>query len=122
MAKALVNSLAAEWDPRSTRTSTARTDADHQGKMKGKRSGSKRPPSAAGRRVDLMERLRQSLDQATSRPARGSKARAKKPTRESDAGRVVVGHWSLSIVISLSSFASRASWPTTDDERLMTND
>ena len=52
-----------------------------QGKLKGKEVRLEAPaePRQAAV-VDLMERLRRSLDQAASRHARGSKARAKKPT------------------------------------------
>ena len=69
MAKALVNSLAAEWDPEKY------TDAylDNlmriiKGKMKGKKvtlEASETPRK--GEVVDLMERLRRSLDQAAHR-------------------------------------------------------
>jgi DNA end-binding protein Ku len=82
MAKALVNSLAAEWDP-AKYTDEYRQNLMRiiQGKLKGKEvrlDAPAEPRQAAV--VDLMERLRQSLDQATSRHTRGSKAGAKKPT------------------------------------------
>ena len=82
MAKALVNSLAADWDPaKYTDEYRANLMRIIQGKLKGKEVRLEAPaePRQAAV-VDLMERLRQSLDQATSRPTRGSKARAKKPT------------------------------------------
>jgi len=79
MAKALVNSLAAEWDPEKY------TDAylDNlmriiKGKVKGKKvtlEASETPRK--GEVVDLMERLRRSLDQAGAK-SRPSKARASK--------------------------------------------
>jgi DNA end-binding protein Ku len=79
MAKALVNSLAADWDPEKY------TDAylDNlmriiKGKMKGKKvtlEASDTPRK--GTVVDLMERLRRSLDQASAK-SRPSKARASK--------------------------------------------
>jgi DNA end-binding protein Ku len=82
MAKALVNSLAAEWDP-AKYTDEYRQNLMRiiQGKLKGKEVRLEAPaePRQAAV-VDLMERLRQSLDQAASRHTRGSKARAKKPT------------------------------------------
>jgi DNA end-binding protein Ku len=81
MAKALVNSLAAEWDP-AKYTDEYRENLMRiiKGKMKGKEvrlDAPAEPRQAAV--VDLMERLRQSLDQAGSRHGRGAKARAKKP-------------------------------------------
>jgi DNA end-binding protein Ku len=81
MAKALVHSLAAGWDP-AKYTDEYRENLMRiiQGKLKGKEvrlDVPAEPRQAAV--VDLMERLRQSLDQAASRHARGSKARAKKP-------------------------------------------
>jgi DNA end-binding protein Ku len=82
MAKALVNSLAAEWDPaKYTDEYRANLMRIIQGKLKGKEVRLEAPaePRQAAV-VDLMERLRQSLDQASSRQTRGSKARAKKPT------------------------------------------
>jgi DNA end-binding protein Ku len=82
MAKALVNSLAAEWDPaKYTDEYRANLMRIIQGKLKGQEvrlDAPAEPRQAAV--VDLMERLRQSLDQAASRHTRGSKARAKKPT------------------------------------------
>lgn len=82
MAKALVNSLAADWDPaKYTDEYRANLMRIIQGKLKGKEVRLEAPaePRQAAV-VDLMERLRQSLNQAASRPTRGSKARAKKPT------------------------------------------
>jgi DNA end-binding protein Ku len=82
MAKALVNSLAAEWDPaKYTDEYRANLMRIIQGKLKGKEVRLEAPaePRQAAV-VDLMERLRQSLDQAASRQTRGSKPRAKKPT------------------------------------------
>jgi DNA end-binding protein Ku len=81
MAKALVNSLAAEWNPEKY------TDEYLENLMriiKGKAKGKKvtlEPPETPrkGEVVDLMERLRRSLDQAGGKP-RTSKARAAKKT------------------------------------------
>ncbi|HJZ72306.1 MAG TPA: Ku protein [Vicinamibacterales bacterium] len=79
MAKALVNSLAADWDP------TKYTDQYRenllriiQGKMKGKRV--ELEPATEARQaevVDLMERLRRSLEQSGGGKASGAKARGK---------------------------------------------
>ena len=79
MAKALVNSLAAEWDP-SKYTDEYRENLMRviQAKMKGKTAHLE--PSAEPREakvVDLMERLRQSLGQTSS--ARPRKARSRRP-------------------------------------------
>src|SRR5580765_1599576 len=79
MAKALVNSLAAEWKPEKY------TDQYLENLMriiKGKAKGKKVTLEAAdtprqGAVVDLMERLRRSLDQASAK-SRPSKARASK--------------------------------------------
>jgi DNA end-binding protein Ku len=82
MAKALVNSLAAQWDPtKYTDEYRANLMRIIQGKLKGKEVRLEAPaePRQAAV-VDLMERLRQSLDQAASRQTRGAKTRAKKPT------------------------------------------
>src|SRR2546428_9369064 len=90
MAKALVNSLAAEWDP-AKYTDEYRENLLRiiKGKLKGKKV--ELEPSAEPRQadvVDLMERLRRSLAQGATRPARGAarpraakKAAAKKRTR-----------------------------------------
>ena len=86
MAKALVNSLAAEWDP-SKYTDEYRDNLMRviQAKMKGKTA--RLEPSAEPREakvVDLMERLRQSLGQAgNARPKRARRPQppAKKRTR-----------------------------------------
>jgi DNA end-binding protein Ku len=72
MAKALVNSLAAEWDP-SKYTDQYRENLMRiiQGKLKGK--DVELAPSAEPRQaevVDLMERLRRSLEQGKRRPAK----------------------------------------------------
>ena len=77
MAKALVNSLAAEWDP-SKYTDEYRENLMRviKAKMKGKRIEVE--PAAEPRQaevVDLMERLRRSLEQS------GSKSRGAKPAR-----------------------------------------
>ena len=82
MAKALVNSLAAEWDPEKY------TDEYLDNLMKiikGKVKGKKVTLEAAetprkGEVVDLMERLRRSLDQAGAKP-KPTKARATKKLR-----------------------------------------
>ena len=80
MAKALVNSLAAEWDP-SKYTDEYRDNLMRviRAKMKGKAAHLE--PSAEPREakvVDLMERLRQSLGQA-DRPRRKAPSRRPKP-------------------------------------------
>jgi DNA end-binding protein Ku len=82
MAKALVNSLAAEWDPEKY------TDQYLDNLMriiKGKVKGRKVTLEPAGKLrksevVDLMERLRRSLDRAGATPRRAKKATAKKVT------------------------------------------
>jgi DNA end-binding protein Ku len=84
MAKALVNSLAAEWDPEKyTDEYLDNLMRIITGKVKGKKvtlTPSEEPRS--GEVVDLMERLRRSLDQAGAKP-RPSKAKAKKaPARK----------------------------------------
>jgi DNA end-binding protein Ku len=82
MAKALVNSLAAEWDPEKyTDEYVANLMRIIKGKAKGKKVTLE--PSEAPRKgavVDLMERLRQSLDQAGAKP-RASKSRGAKKKR-----------------------------------------
>jgi DNA end-binding protein Ku len=82
MAKALVNSLAAKWDP-AKYTDQYREHLMRiiQGKLKGKEvrlEAAAAPRQAAV--VDLMERLRRSLAQAAPRHAGASTPRAKKPT------------------------------------------
>src|SRR6266849_7657037 len=90
MAKALVNSLAAEWDP-AKYTDQYRENLMRiiQGKLKGKKveiEAAAEPHQAEV--VDLMERLRRSLEQGAPRPARsglrqsraGIKPRAAKTT------------------------------------------
>jgi DNA end-binding protein Ku len=79
MAKALVNSLAAEWDP-SKYTDQYRENLLRviQGKLKGKEVALE--PAAEPRQaevVDLMERLRRSLEQ-TGKPKAASRRAAKK--------------------------------------------
>src|SRR3954470_17687449 len=80
MAKALVNSLAAEWDPEKyTDEYLDNLMRIIQGKVKGKKvtlEPAETPRS--GEVVDLMERLRRSLDQAGAKP-RSPKTRAAKP-------------------------------------------
>jgi DNA end-binding protein Ku len=85
MAKALVNSLAAEWDPEKY------TDEYLDNLMriiKGKVKGKKVTLEAAetprkGEVVDLMERLRRSLDEAGTKPRAAKKGAAKKtPARK----------------------------------------
>ena len=75
MAKALVNSLAAEWDPEKyTDQYLQNLMRIIKGKVKGKKvtlEARETPPK--GEVVDLMERLRRSLDQA------GGKTRAPRP-------------------------------------------
>jgi DNA end-binding protein Ku len=71
MAKALVNSLAAEWDP-AKYTDQYRENLMRiiQGKMKGKDDVELESPSEPKQAevVDLMERLRRSLEQSTAKP------------------------------------------------------
>ncbi len=82
MAKALVNSLAAEWDP-SKYTDEYRENLMKviQGKLKGKAVHLK---AAAGPRqaevVDLMERLRRSLEGSGAKP-RAAKAKTRAPKK-----------------------------------------
>jgi DNA end-binding protein Ku len=84
MAKALVNSLAAEWDP-SKYTDQYRENLMRiiQGKMKGKEV--ELEPIAEPRHanvVDLMERLRRSLEQSGGKSSAGPKAkRARAPKK-----------------------------------------
>ena len=79
MAKALVNSLAAEWDP-AKYTDQYRENLMRiiKGKMKGKKV--ELEPAAEPQQatvVDLMERLRRSLEQRPSRHARGGPSASK---------------------------------------------
>jgi DNA end-binding protein Ku len=72
MAKALINSLAAEWDP-SKYTDEYRANLMRiiEGKMKGKDvhlEAAEEPRQAEV--VDLMERLRRSLEQSGAHPSR----------------------------------------------------
>ena len=82
MAKALVNSLAAEWDP-AKYTDHYRENLMQiiQGKLKGRKvelEAAAEPPHGAV--VDLMERLRRSLAQSGSGKTTSAKSRAaKKP-------------------------------------------
>src|SRR4051794_11570173 len=81
MAKALVNSLAAEWDPEKyTDEYLDNLMRIIQGKVKGKKVTLEAPETPrSGQVVDLMERLRRSLDQAGGKP-RAAKSRAVKRT------------------------------------------
>jgi DNA end-binding protein Ku len=91
MAKALVNSLAAEWDPEKyTDQYLDNLMRIIKGKMKGKKVTLEAEETPRkGEVVDLMERLRRSLDQAGTRgatkatpaKARGTKARPAKKRR-----------------------------------------
>jgi DNA end-binding protein Ku len=84
MAKALVNSLAAEWDP-SKYTDEYRDNLMRiiRGKMKGKTVAlESREPPREGKVIDLMERLRASLAQ-TSAPSSGRRATTKPSKRAS---------------------------------------
>jgi len=84
MAKSLVNSLAAEWDP------TKYTDQYRenllkliQAKLKGKKvdlEGAAEPRQAEV--VDLMERLRRSLEQSGARPSKARPRAAKRPAKK----------------------------------------
>jgi DNA end-binding protein Ku len=83
MAKSLVMSLDAKWDP-DKYTDQYRENLMRiiQGKVKGKRvelESGEEPRRADV--VDLMERLRQSLGQAKAKPARGARKTAKKRSR-----------------------------------------
>jgi DNA end-binding protein Ku len=87
MAKALVNSLAAEWDPaKYTDDYRANLQRIIQGKLKGKRVTLDSPEEPRQAEVvDLMERLRRSLEQSGGAPRRrasvAKKATAKRSTR-----------------------------------------
>ena len=84
MAKSLVNSLAAEWDP------TKYTDQYRenllkliQAKLKGKKvdlEEAAEPRQAEV--VDLMERLRRSLEQSGARPSKARPRAAKRPAKK----------------------------------------
>jgi DNA end-binding protein Ku len=82
MAKALVNSLAAEWDPEKyTDEYVENLMRIIKGKVKGKKVTFEAPETPRqGEVVDLMERLRRSLDQAGARakPAKPRAAKKKK--------------------------------------------
>ena len=82
MAKALVNSLAAEWDPEKyTDEYLDNLMRIIKGKMKGKTvtlEAAEAPRK--GEVVDLMERLRRSLDQAGAKPRKAKARPAKKTT------------------------------------------
>jgi DNA end-binding protein Ku len=85
MAKALVNSLAADWDP-SKYTDQYRENLMRivQGKVKGKEVALE--PDATPRQaevVDLMKRLRQSLEQGSTGKSRAAKSRTHKTKRVS---------------------------------------
>ena len=81
MAKALVNSLAADWDPEKyTDEYVDNLMRIIKGKVKGKKVTLEQAETPRkGEVVDLMERLRRSLDQAGAKP-RGAKARTAKKT------------------------------------------
>jgi DNA end-binding protein Ku len=90
MAKALVNSLAAEWDPsKYTDEYLDNLMRIISGKVKGKKvtlEPAETPRS--GEVIDLMERLRRSLDQAGAKPKqRPSKPRAAKKAPAKKRGR-----------------------------------
>ena len=83
MAKSLVNSLAAEWDP-GKYTDQYRENILRiiRGKLKGQKvklEAAEEPRQAEV--VDLMERLRRSLAEAGKKPAKARKSAAKKRTR-----------------------------------------
>jgi len=82
MAKALVNSLAAEWDPEKyTDQYLDNLMKIIKGKMKGKKvSFEAAETPKTGEVVDLMERLRRSLDQAGAATRPTKKTAAKKAT------------------------------------------
>lgn len=81
MAKALVNSLAADWDPEKyTDEYVDNLMRIIKGKVKGKKVTFEQPEAAPkGEVVDLMERLRRSLDQAGAKPRGAKAARTAKP-------------------------------------------
>ena len=84
MAKALVNSLAAEWDPEKYtdeyRDNLMRIiQAQGQG-QEGRRSSRPSTPRQA-EVVDLMERLRRSLDQAAASQDRGRRRKRVRPKK-----------------------------------------
>jgi DNA end-binding protein Ku len=88
MAKALVNNLAADWEPRKY-TDKYRENLMRiiQGKVKGKQVELEVPSEPRQAEVvDLMERLRRSLEQTPARGAKGARARTR---RASTAKRVV---------------------------------
>ena len=91
MAKALVNSLAAEWDAaKYTDRYRENLMKVSQGKLKGKEVELE-PPSEPRQAevVDLMERLRRSLEETGGRPALGDRRAkgARKPRAEKAAAR-----------------------------------
>jgi DNA end-binding protein Ku len=83
MAKALVNSLAAEWNPEKyTDEYVDNLMKIIKGKVKGKKVTLEAPETPRkGEVVDLMERLRRSLDQAgaKAKPAKARASKKKKP-------------------------------------------
>jgi DNA end-binding protein Ku len=83
MAKALVNSLAAEWDPEKyTDEYVENLMRIIKGKVKGKKVTFEAPETPRqGEVVDLMERLRRSLDSAKTRAPR-SRAAKKTPAKK----------------------------------------
>jgi DNA end-binding protein Ku len=84
MAKSLVNSLAAEWDP------TKYTDQYRenllkliQAKLKGKKADLEEAAEPRQAEVvDLMERLRRSLEQSGARPSKARSRAAKRPAKK----------------------------------------
>jgi DNA end-binding protein Ku len=77
MAKSLINNLAAEWDPKKY-TDQYRDNLLRiiQGKLKGKKVELEAPAEPRQAEVvDLMERLRRSLERTGAKPARAAKAR-----------------------------------------------
>ena len=87
MAKALVNSLAAEWDPEKYSDEYVENLMRIiKGKVKGKKVTLEAPDTPRqGELLDLMERLRRSLDSANTRAPKsraGKKAPAKKRARD----------------------------------------
>ena len=84
MAKALVNSLAADWDPEKyTDEYLDNLMRIIKGKVKGKKvtlEASETPRQ--GEVVDLMERLRRSLDQAGAKSRRRRRARRRRRREE----------------------------------------
>ena len=89
MAKALVNSLAAEWDP-SKYTDEYRANLMRiiNGKMKGKKVQLEAPEEPRQAEVvDLMERLRRSLEQSGGKRTSAKTAKSRSAAKRTGAKR-----------------------------------